>query len=183
MEDVQPTTTMSTVAEKLATVRRGAKAAVKAKGHYRIGGKYNMDTIYKYCARIDNKRDDMKVSWMLNPTTAAKHELAYIPRTTLRRWLEDDAVVMAKKGLKGCAGVPHWRAEKEIRRRRGLPKLGAPSQLTDAQQKAIMQRVDLSDQEGAQRSKPEIREIIANVLHASGKVISRGRDQGQERFF
>ena len=96
---------------------------VGVKGYYRAGGHYNMALIYKFCERIENKNDSMKVNWMRNAAEAAKRKLPYIPKSTLQRWLEPDVKAMARKGKQGVDGISHWRAERDCRRRKELPKL------------------------------------------------------------
>ena len=47
-----------------------------------------------------------------------------VPRSTMKRWGEDDFLVMADKGQRGLQGEPHWKVESEVRGRTELTRAG-----------------------------------------------------------
>jgi hypothetical protein len=47
-----------------------------------------------------------------------------MPYSTMHMWMTDDAVEMAKRGKRGLAGTPHYRVERDVRRRTSLPAAG-----------------------------------------------------------
>ena len=98
---------------------RGTVLSREVKADYGARKTYDFPDVVRICRSIE--KGEMKLA--LNKPTHPKHDLEAhnVPFGTIRDWLEDDAVACKRRwGKKGEAGVPHWRAETERRRRTEL---------------------------------------------------------------
>ena len=112
----------SSSAATLTEGKRGAVVAVKPAATYGAGKSY----FWKDVVEVAKLLQGHKISLAdLDKTKPGGSLLYKVPRTSMTKWLADDAVVMQKAGKRGIAGTAHWRVEIEVRGRIELSKAGA----------------------------------------------------------
>ena len=146
----------SSSAATLTDGKRGAVVAVKPAAMYGAGKSY----FWKDVVAVAKLLQEGKIALAdLDKTKPDGSLLHKVPRTSMTKWLADDAVVMQKAGKRGIAGTAHWRVEIEVRNRVELSKAGASNVLGAAETRL---RYDFGD--AARKGKPYLEEEIESVL-------------------
>ena len=146
----------SSSAAALTDGKRGAVVAVKPAAMYGAGKSY----FWKDVVAVAKLLQEGKIALAdLDKTKPDGSLLHKVPRTSMTKWLADDAVVMQKAGKRGIAGTAHWRVEIEVRNRVELSKAGASNVLGAAETRL---RYDFGD--AARKGKPYLEEEIESVL-------------------
>ena len=138
-------------------VPRGTIAVATLRGKYGARKTYDFSDIVSLAQRIEKKEVTL-----IDIKKDKSHEKFKVPYSTMRDWLKDDALVMEKKGKRGVSGTPHWKVERDVRRRTELSKPG-PGPVLGAGKKALI--VKMAD--AANRGMPFSDEEIGDVLRDS----------------
>ena len=87
-----------------------------------------------------------------------------IPYSTMQRWCMDDDVFQRKyKNKRGAKGTPHWKVERDIRRRKSLPQNG-PGTTLGAAEDVIMMEISTSALRGFPWLEEDMEEVIRDTL-------------------
>ena len=100
-------------------VPRGTIAVATLRGKYGARKTYDFSDIVSLAQRIEKKEVTL-----IDIKKDKSHGKFKVPYSTMRDWLKDDALVMEKKGKRGVSGTPHWKVERDVRRRTELSKPG-----------------------------------------------------------
>ena len=138
-------------------VPRGTIAVATLRGKYGARKTYDFSDIVSLAQRIEKKEVTL-----IDIKKDKSHEKFKVPYSTMRDWLKDDALVMEKKGKRGVSGTPHWKVERDVRRRTELSKPG-PGPVLGAGEKALV--VKMAD--AANKGMPYSDEEIGDVLRDS----------------
>ena len=138
-------------------VPRGTIAVATLRGKYGARKTYDFSDIVSLAQRIEKKEVTL-----IDIKKDKSHGKFKVPYSTMRDWLKDDALVMEKKGKRGVSGTPHWKVERDVRRRTELSKPG-PGPVLGAGEKALV--VKMAD--AANKGMPYSDEEIGDVLRDS----------------
>lgn len=119
----------------LQQARRGEKFEVTMQGRYGAGNVYDWSDVVSVCERIEAGKLMLRE---LDDRDEAGNLVHKVPRSTITRWMEDDALIMGRSGKTGVEGRAHWRVELEDRNRTFLKKAGVQSLLGDEVEDALM---------------------------------------------
>jgi len=152
-------------AAALVSQRRGAAVEVKTKGQYGAGKSYTLTDVAKLCREVED--GEHKLEWF--DPTHPKHnpQVHIVPKSTMKRWLMDDEKVMARKGKRGTPGVPHWRAETEVRRSTQLKTAGGykgtGKSVLGAAESALMVKMVDNARQGKPYAEDDIKQILLDT--------------------
>ena len=108
--------------QSLQGLKRGQKSEVVFSVQYKARNEYNWDDVCALGERIE--RGEVRLNWC-NKKDENGNPLYRVGKTAMLRWTMDDDEAMRRAGKgRGVKGVPHWRAERDVRRRTELPKPG-----------------------------------------------------------
>jgi len=91
-------------------------------------------------------------------------------------WCKDDKVVMRARGQNGISGVPHWRAESEMRGRKELTRAGAPSLLGRTAENLLTSEIARRQRAAVPISKEDLPELLRTTaiqLKATNRITGR----------
>ena len=153
------------------TTPRGATVAVQPSVRYAARSDYSWNDVCAAGALVEDgkiKKADLELR-------DKDGKLRYnVPRTTMLKWLEDDATARQKVGKRGVAGTPHWRVERDVRRRTKLNKPG-PGPLLGSAEDLLMLRVGRMALANTPYEEEEIEEMLRDTAITLDLKTKQGR--------
>ena len=106
---------------KLSDGKRGARVIVVPRATYGARKTYTFEDVCTQGAQIASGKMSLNASDSVDENG---DRIYPVPKATMARWMKDDADVMKGKGGRGVSGQPHWKVEREVRKRVSLSKPG-----------------------------------------------------------
>ena len=147
--------------------KRGAVLQVKMKGKYGAGKQYSFADVCRLGQMIES--NTIKLSHL--KTDHPRHDplVMNVPYGTMKEWgMDDHDWNMKKLGKKGHQGKPHWKVDKEMRRRKELKPAGGykgtgHAAIGAAAEKRLMLGVSKSAQAGTPYAPDEIDDLLRDT--------------------
>ena len=138
--------------------KRGTKLVVEVKGAPNAAKKkYDFEDVCRVGQMILDRR-------LILSKPAFKKAGIEVPYSSAQRWCMDDDVFQRKyKNKRGAKGTPHWKVERDIRRRKSLPQNG-PGTTLGAAEDVIMMEISTSALRGFPWLEEDMEEVIRDTL-------------------
>ena len=108
-------------AAKLGNRKRGEEVLVVAKGKYNTSG-YTFDDVTRLCSAV--AEGGIKLAWLRPEHDMHDPATMNVPYGTIKRWGTDDDTILRRSQQRGVLGEPHWKVERDVRRRTSLDSGG-----------------------------------------------------------